>query len=116
MIRIQPIPQNPIGDDRQWRDWFNSVQNTIAALLAITGLDGQGGSTGVNITYGTYIATTNQKIFTLTAPYVKGNHSLQVFVNGAHLTSSDYTETSTIKITLAIGLRVGDILETIVFS
>ena len=56
----------------------------------------------------TFTATAAQTVVTLTAPYVPGANSLQVFVDGLRMYLGDYTETSTTTITFATAFTGGE--------
>lgn len=65
--------------------------------------------------YDSFTATAGQTVFALSYAYTVGVHALQVFVNGAHLASGDFIETSTTSFTLGVGVAIGDVVEAIVY-
>jgi len=62
-------------------------------------------------------ATAGQTVVTLTSPYIVGNNTLFVFINGIkQKITTAYTETSTTSITLTSPLLAGDIIDTIEYE
>jgi len=77
--------------------------------IAASGGGGSGGGTAVSLDRKTYTATANQTTFavTYTVPHV------DVFVNGARLSSADYTAVSGSSVVLAVALEAGDTVDLI---
>jgi len=79
------------------------------AVVAITG------DVETLITKEEYTVTTaSQTVFDLTAEYVTGY--IDVYLNGVRLSSSDYTETNSTRITLATAATFGDVLEFVIYE
>jgi len=73
--------------------------------------------TGAPVIYERHVATANQTVFTLSSHYNKDEDALQVYRNGNRQTvNQEYTETSTLVVTFANGLDVGDEVIFIQFS
>ena len=86
----------------QWEGW-----NSTNWVSFATG--GSGGSGGVTITQEVQTATAGQAAFTIaTTTYVPGTNRISIYVNGLKLIPSDYVETSSIVVTLNLGLKLGD--------
>lgn len=77
---------------------------------AAGGGGGGGGASGTTITTSrsTFTATSGQTLFSGLGSYVIGAGQVRVYINGVRLFPSDYTETSTTSITLAVGAVAGD--------
>ena len=60
------------------------------------------------------VTTASQTVFNLTAEYTSGY--IDVYLNGVRLSSSDYTETNSTRITLATGATFGDVLEFVIYE
>ena len=82
-IPISPIPNNPIAENHEWRDWFFKLYTytTTAGSQAFNGLD----FLGSNITS---IVTRNHNDLTL----IQGGDSL----NRYHLTSAEYASVASL--------------------
>jgi len=79
------------------------------AVIAITG------DVETLITKEEYTVTTaGQTVFDLSAEYTTGY--IDVYLNGVRLSSSDYTETSSTRVTLTTGATYGDILEFVIYE
>ena len=60
------------------------------------------------------VTTASQTVFDLTAEYQTGY--IDVYLNGVRLSSSDYTETNSTRITLATAATFGDVLEFVIYE
>ncbi len=60
------------------------------------------------------VTTASQTVFDLTAEYTSGY--IDVYLNGVRLSSSDYTETNSTRVTLATGATFGDVLEFVIYE
>ncbi len=82
-IPISPIPNNPIAENHEWRDWFFKLYTytTTAGSQAFNGLN----FLGSNITS---IVTRNHNDLTM----IQGGDSL----NRYHLTSAEYTSVASL--------------------
>ena len=62
----------------------------------------------------TFTATSGQTTFTITGGYTVG--LIDVFVNGARLSSSDYTATSGTNVILGVGVVTNDIVDIVAYT
>ena len=88
---------------------IKQVGDTIEVSIA----GGGGGGSGV-IHKETFNVTANQTIFDLANSYNTGY--VDVFVNGVRLSPSDFTETSSTRITLAEPAIPGDVVDVLIHS
>ena len=97
---------------------FVGAGNTFAVSSDGTTVDisiagGGGGGSGV-IYKETFNVTVNQTVFDLANSYNTGY--VDVFVNGVRLSPSDFTETSSTRITLAEPAIPGDVVDVLIHS
>ena len=90
----------------------NSIRQ-VGDTIEISIAGGGGGGSGV-IHKETFNVTANQTIFDLANSYNTGY--VDVFVNGVRLSPSDFTETSSTRITLAEPAIPGDVVDVLIHS
>lgn len=90
----------------------NSIKQ-VGDTVEISIAGGGGGGSGV-IHKETFNVTANQTIFDLANSYNTGY--VDVFVNGVRLSPSDFTETSSTRITLAEPAIPGDVVDVLIHS
>ena len=90
----------------------NSIRQ-VGDTVEISIAGGSGGGSGV-IHKETFNVTTNKTIFDLSNTYNTGY--VDVFINGVRLSSTDFTETSTTRITLAEPAISGDVVDVLIHS
>ena len=90
----------------------NSIRQ-VGDTVEISIAGGSGGGSGV-IHKETFNVTTNQTIFDLANTYNTGY--VDVFINGVRLSSTDFTETSSTRITLTEPAISGDVVDVLIHS
>ena len=90
----------------------NSIRQ-VGDTVEISIAGGSGGGSGV-IHKETFNVTANQTVFNLSNSYNTGY--VDVFVNGVRLSPSDFTETSSTRITLAEPAIPGDVVDVLIHS
>ena len=88
----------------------NSIRQ-VGDTVEISIAGGSGGGSGV-IHKETFNVTTNQTIFDLANTYNTGY--VDVFINGVRLSSTDFTETSSTRITLTEPAISGDVVDVLI--
>ena len=91
-----------------------AVEGDIVELenFAVTAITGDFETTIAKEEY--TVTTASQTVFDLTAEYVTGY--IDVYLNGVRLSSSDYTETNSTRVTLATAATFGDVLEFVIYE
>ena len=90
----------------------NGRITSISPVTASGGSGGGGGSAGVTRTVTSFTATAGQTTFSVT--YTVG--TIDVFLNGSRLNSSEFTATNGTSVVLTTGASVNDIIDVAAYS